>query len=76
MRTGPFFTAICPAENWFAEFKDSDGKLYHSRVVFWGAFREGEDVIGFHSAEGESVLECCAGSDFVRYVHADDIGKM
>lgn len=73
---------IIPAHSWYAEYREDSGQPFHMRLVAW-ALVEGTEGIdrGVHEVRG---LACDADdgvdfaddvTNFVRYVHTDDLAK-
>jgi hypothetical protein len=73
-------TQIIPADRWYAEYQGDQGQPFHMRLVAW-ALVEGTEGIdrGVHEVRG---LACDADegvdfaddvTNFIRYVHSDDL---
>jgi hypothetical protein len=76
--------ALCPADNWYAVYRDVQGLPYASRVTVWAVVRKSygadgtvESVCGIEmGGVGRSGMPAGNDDSFLCYLHEKDLGGM
>jgi hypothetical protein len=75
--------ALCPADGWFAIYRNPDGSLFASRVTVWAAVRESsgvertmDNVYGIEMGGEEAVTMPLDADNLAGYLHERDLGDI